>query len=297
MIIIPGPASERLGGKIAEYLNISSYPVEHRIFPDGESYIRFTVDNASQECIIVQTTAPEPDRKIMQLLMMVKTAKEIGFERTVACVPYLCYSRQDQLFRTGEVLSLDVVLSLLALAGVDDLIVVDIHNKDNTMKLAKKYSDRMMVHFLEAIPAIAGYLKEKGYNGAYSISPDIGRKDIVERASEILGGGFGYFEKTRDRKTGEIVMDIKNLEVSGGKAVVFDDIISSGGTMSKAIKGLKDLGARKVAAACTHALFMEGAERRLIDAGADDIIASDSIQTEYSVVTLAGIFASHLERL
>jgi ribose-phosphate pyrophosphokinase len=297
MIVIPGPASERLGGKIADYLNMSSYPVEHRIFPDGESYIRFTVDDTSRECVIVQTTAPEPDRKIMQLLMMVGTAKEIGFERIVACVPYLCYSRQDQRFRDGEVLSLDIVLSLLASEGVDDLIVVDIHNKDNTVKLAEKYSKIMRVHCLDAIPTIAGYLKKKGYEGAYSISPDVGRKNIVERASEILGGGFGYFEKTRDRETGEIVMEIKNLEISGEEAVVFDDIISSGGTMSKAIKGLKDLGARKVAAACTHALFMEGAERRLMDAGADDIIASDSIQTKYSKVTIAGIITSYIKEL
>jgi ribose-phosphate pyrophosphokinase len=297
MIVIPGPAQERLGGKIAENLNTSSYPVDYRIFPDGESYIRFNVDDALEECTLVQTTAPEPDRKLMQLLMMVITAKEMGFNRIVACVPYLCYSRQDQRFRDGEVLSLDVVLSLLASAGADDLIVVDIHNKGNTLKLAEKYSNSMKVHCLNAIPAIAEHLKEKGYDGAYSISPDIGRKNIVKRASEILGGEFGYFEKTRDRKTGEIVMEIKNLEISGGKAVVFDDIISSGGTMSKAIKGLRDLGARKVAAACTHALFMEGAERRLMDAGANDIVASDSIQTKYSDVTIAEIVASYIEQL
>ena len=292
MIVIPGPASEKLGEKIAGILNFISKPVEHRIFPDGENYIRFTSKNLRDDVLIVQTTAPEPDRKIMQLLMMAKTAKEMGAESLIACVPYLSYSRQDKRFREGEVFSLDVVLGLMDSSGIDDLIVVDIHNKDNTLKLSEKY--QMRVHCLDAIPALASYLKDNGYDGAFSISPDIGRKEVVQRTSKILGGGFGYFEKIRNRETGEIVMEIRDLEISGRNAVVFDDIISSGGTMSKAIRGLKDQGASKVAAACTHALLMEGAEVRLREAGADEIVASDTVQTDYSKVTVAGIIARHL---
>ncbi|MBD3205859.1 ribose-phosphate diphosphokinase [Candidatus Bathyarchaeota archaeon] len=292
MILIPGPASEKLGRKIASILKINPHPVKHRIFPDGESYIRFTSEDLSDDVLLIQTTAPDPDRKIMQLLMMAKTAKAMGAKSLIACVPYLSYSRQDKRFREGEVFSLDIVLGLMDSSGIDDLIVIDIHNKENTLKLSEKYD--MCVHCLDAIPAIANYLKDNNYDGAYSISPDIGRKELVQSASKILGGGFGYFEKIRDLETGEIVMEVRDLDIIGRKAVVFDDIISSGGTMSRAIKGLKDQGATKVAAACTHALLMEGAEQRLREAGAEKIIASDTIQTDYSEVTVAEIIAKHI---
>lgn len=295
MIVIPGPSSRELGVDIARLMGKDAHPVEHRFFPDGENYIKFAGGDMTDEVVIVQTTAPEPDVKFMQLLLMVKTVKDLGAMRIIACVPYLCYSRQDQRFREGEVLSLDVVLGLLNYAGADDLVVIDIHNEENTSRLAAEYE--MRVHCLDAIPVLAAYLKEKGYDGACSISPDTGRKDIVQRASGVLGGGFGYFEKKRDLQTGEIAMDITDMNIAGGNAVVFDDIISSGGTMSRAIRGLKDQGVSRVAAACTHALFMEGAEDRLRKAGADEIFASDTVDTPYSEVTVAGLIAEYLINL
>jgi ribose-phosphate pyrophosphokinase len=92
-------------------------------------------------------------------------------------------------------------------------------------------------------------------------------------------------------------MHLKELNIEGEKAIVFDDIISSGGTMAKAIKRIKDQGASKVAAACTHALFVNNAEKKIKEAGADLIIASDTIQTKYSKVTIAGIMADFLQLL
>ena len=292
MIIVPGPASVELGRDVASLLGADTVELDHRIFPDGESYIRFKGDLRGETCAIVQTTAPDPDRKLMQLLMMLKTAKEMGAKRIIACVPYLGYSRQDKRFLDGEVLTLDVVLSLLSDAGASDLLAVDIHNMENTGKLAEKYP--MRVHFLDAMPVIAEHLKGIGYDGAYSVSPDAGRKDIVGKASSVLGGGFGFFDKHRDRHTGEIVMRIKDLALDGRNAVVFDDIISSGGTMARAVAGLKEQGAGKVAAACTHALFMPGAEEKLTNAGADLILAADTVATPYSAVTVSGLIAERL---
>jgi ribose-phosphate pyrophosphokinase len=112
-----------------------------------------------------------------------------------------------------------------------------------------------------------------------------------------MGGGFAFFEKNRDLRTGETTMFVKDVEVTGRKAVVFDDIISSGGTMAKAVKALKTQGAEKVAAACTHALFMGGAVEKIRDAGADLIVASDSVETPFSKVSVAGAVAELLRSL
>ncbi|MBN2334863.1 ribose-phosphate diphosphokinase [Candidatus Bathyarchaeota archaeon] len=295
MIIIPGPASKELGEAVAERLSLEAHPVEHRLFPDGESYLRLTADVKGETVALVQSTAPDGDSKMMQLLIMARTAKDFGAERVVACVPYLAYMRQDKQFLDGEALSFDVVLSLLECVGVDDLVVVDLHSEESLARIQSSHGIR--VHTLTAIPAIALYLKEHGYDGAYSLSPDVGRKDIVETASRVMGGGFAFFEKMRDRHTGETTMKVKDVDVKGRKAVVFDDIISSGGTMARAIKGLKAQGAVKVAAACTHALFMPGAEERLREAGADLILAADTVETPYSRVSVAGLIADHLRCL
>jgi len=295
MIVVPGPASKELGEAVAAELGLAAEPVEHRLFPDGESYLRLPPAVKGEDVVLVQTTAPDPDRKLMQLLIMARTASDLGAASVTACVPYLAYMRQDKRFLEGEALSLDVVLGLMEAAGVDDLVVVDAHNASSLRKMEADH--RVKVHNLSAIPLLAEYVKERGYGGAYSLSPDAGAIHLAEAAGRVLGGRHGYFEKSRDRKTGEIMMKVKDLDVDGVNAVVFDDIISSGGTTARAVEGLKRQGAAKVAAACVHALFMPGAEERINAAGADLIVSADTVKSSRARVTVAGLIAGHLKKL
>jgi len=92
-------------------------------------------------------------------------------------------------------------------------------------------------------------------------------------------------------------MAVKDLNIQGRKAVVFDDMISSGGTMAKAVEALSKQGAARVAAACTHVLYMPGAEEKIRSAGADPIIATNTIETPFSRVTVAGLIADKLRQL
>jgi ribose-phosphate pyrophosphokinase len=292
MIVIPGPSSLGLGWRIAECLGVEPQPVEHRVFPDGESYIRLTKPVSGERVAIVQTTAPDPDSKLMQLLLMARTAKDFGASNVVAVVPYLAYARQDKRFLEFEALSLDVIVGLLDAAGISDLIVVNVHNEGSIRSIEAKHG--VKIHNLSAVPLISEYLKREGFDGALSLSPDKGAIYIVETASKILGGGYNFFEKTRDRKTGEIKMEAKDLNIRGRRAVVFDDMISSGGTMAKAVEALKAQGSERVAAACTHVLYMPGAEEKIRKAGADPILATDSIETSFSKVSLASLIADKL---
>ncbi len=295
MIVIPGPSSLGLGWRIASELNVEPHPVEHRIFPDGESYIKLTKPVKGETVAIVQTTSPNPDTRLMQLLLMAQTAKDFEAENIVAVIPYLAYARQDKRFLDMEALSLDVIIRLLEASGVTDLIVVNLHNEDAIRDIEERH--HVKVHNISAVPLLAEYLKNQGFDGAYSLSPDKGAIYIVKAASDVLRGGYNYFDKIRDRKTGEIKMDIKNLEITGRRAVVFDDMISSGGTMAKAVEALVSQGADKVAAACTHVLYMPGAEEKIRTAGADPIISTDTIETPFSKVSVAGIIADKLRTL
>lgn len=297
MIVIPGPASKELGARIASELGVEPHFAEYRVFPDGESYIRLTQAVEGETVVIVQTTAPMQDQKLMQLYMMAGTAKELGASRVVCVVPYLAYSRQDKRFLDGEALSLELVIGLLESLRVDDLIVVDAHSEESLKTIQVGHD--LKVYNLSATPALARELRDRGFEGAYSLSPDRGAVQLAEAASKILGGGYGFFEKFRDRKTGEIEMKVVDLDVEGGRAVVFDDIVSSGGTMAQAVEGLKGQGAERVAAACTHALFMEGAEEKIKKAGADLIMASDTLYPPKGVATVsvAPLVANSLRKM
>ena len=295
MIVIPGPASPELGERIARELGVASHPVDHRVFPDGESYIRLSAPVEGETAVLVQTTFPDPDRGVMQLLLTVGAAKDLGAERVVCVVPYLAYSRQDKRFREGEALSLDTVVGLLGDAGGDDLVVVDAHSEESLERLREKTG--LGIANLSAMPLLAGHAKGLGFGGAYSLSPDEGARHLADAAAGVLGGGSGFFEKVRDRETGEIEMVVRDLVQGGRDAVVFDDIISSGGTTAAAVRGLKGQGAGRVAAACTHGLFMGNAEDRIREAGADLIFSTDTVQSPLSSVTVSGLIAGYLERL
>lgn len=293
MIVIPGPASGSLGEKIADEIDIEAHPVEHRVFPDGESYVRITVPVEGETVVLVQTTSSPQDTHLLQLLLMAGTAKDMGAKRVICVVPYLAYSRQDKRFLSGEAVSLSVIMRTLEALGAGELIVVDAHNKES-IESARRV---IRVWNLSAIPLLAKYLKELGFDGAYSLAPDVGAIHLAESAARILGGGSGSFEKRRDRRTGQIEMDERDLEVEGRDVAIFDDIVSSGGTMARAVAGLKRQGASRVAAACTHALFMGDAERRIREAGADIIVASDTVETQFSKVSVAPLIAECLRTI
>jgi ribose-phosphate pyrophosphokinase len=295
MIIIPGPASTVLGEAIAKELGVEATLLYHRLFPDGETYIRFPEAIQGKTVVLVQTTAPNPDRKLMQLLFMARTAKDMGAARIIAVIPYLAYARQDKRFLEGESLSFDIILDMLESAGVNDTVLIDIHNEKAVEALIKK--QEMRIYTLTAIYYLAEYMKENSYQGAYSLSPDLGRSELVEKVSQVMGGGFAFFMKVRDKYTGKTTMKVKNLDLGGKDVVIFDDIISSGGTMARAIQGLKDQGAGKVAAVCTHALPVPGANEKLKNAGADKIVATDTVESIYETVSVAKLVADFLNTL
>jgi ribose-phosphate pyrophosphokinase len=147
---------------------------------------------------------------------------------------------------------------------------------------------------LSAISLLAEHFKQRGFEKAFTLAPDEGAMRIVEEAKTVLGGDYGYLEKQRDRYTGQIKVEKKMLNVKGKAVIIFDDIISTGGTIVAAAKILKDLGANEVYVACAHALLVRDAEKRILDAGVEEIIGTDSVPSHVSKVSLAPLLAREL---
>ena len=297
-ILIVGPASQILGIRIAEGLDISYYNTETKTFPDGENYLRINLDDdsliAGTEVIIVQSTGPSSDEnqngRLIELLMMIEAVKRMGASKIVVVIPYLAYARQDSVFRPGECEFAQLVLKLLDSMRIDELYVVDIHSQKTLEEIQCKCIN------IDSMKLLADYIKSLNVKDIVVVAPD---KGAVER-SKAFAKYFGedvpvdYFEKTRDVKTGDITMSGK-LSLKNKDVVISDDIIATGGTMAKAIKLSKDGGANRVFAVATHALLLQNAKFKIIKAGADEIIGTDSIDNEASKVSLTKAIVDYLK--
>jgi ribose-phosphate pyrophosphokinase len=288
VIVVPGPASQSLGQKVAENLNAQIVSVNLKNFPDGEYCLRFEGELKGEEVVVVQSTGPPQDMNIMQLLLMLDAAKDLGAEKVTAVVPYLAFARQDKRFLQGEVVSAETFVKLIETCGTDRFITVNIH-AENTLKRFSVPTEN-----LSAITSLAEHFKNRGLDGAFSLSPDKGAVGLAEEADRVLGGGCGWLRKERDRYTGEIQVEEKSLNVKGRDVIVFDDIISTGGTIARAVKILKNQGARRVYTACVHPLLIGEAKQKIMQSGAEEIVGTDSIPSSVKTVSLAPLIAEAL---
>jgi ribose-phosphate pyrophosphokinase len=204
-------------------------------------------------------------------------------------VPYLAYARQDKAFLPGENISIQTVTTMLKAAGINQLITVNIHAETALTKIP------IPTQNLTAIPTLAEYFLKKGHKNAYALAPDKGAMHIAKQAQTVLGGEAGHLNKQRDRHTGQTTQTAQHLNVRGKTVMIFDDIISTGGTIIGAAKILQQQGAKKILTACVHPLLIDNAEKRILNAGVEEIISTDSIPNHTSKVTLAPLIANALK--
>jgi len=288
MKIVIGPASKELGEKLGGFLSVETVPVVFKTFPDGESYLRLEGELQNEEAVVVQTTSPPQDTRIMQLALIADAARRNGATKVTAVVPYLAYARQDKIFLKGEAISSETIARMLKAAGIESLLTVNVHQE----KILAKFP--FPAKSVSAIPLLAEYLMRKGHARAFALAPDKGAIYLAEEAQRVLGGECGYLEKHRDRYTGQISVERKAFSVKGKTAIIFDDIVSTGGTIVAAAKILKELGAERVYTTCVHPLLIGDAEKRILEAGVEEIIGTDSVPSRVSKVSLAPIISREL---
>ena len=279
--MIPGPASKDLGQEIAKLSKSEVVPIEFKRFPDGEFRIRFTESVKGEDVVIVQTTSPPQNENLIQLFIMADNAKDLKAKSITAVVPYFAYARQDQRFRHGEAFSVKTIVDLLDRCGVNRIITVNSHNPKILSTLSVPFQD------LSAISLLASYFKKQGFDGALSLS--LGKKafNMAAEANKVLKGGYDYISTQRDRVTGKVTIERKALPVKNRDVIIFDDIISSGGTMIKAVRLVKEQDAQRVYVACVHPLLIGDAKEKILKNGANGIVGTDSVPSSVSVVSVA----------
>ncbi|MFX1298631.1 MAG: ribose-phosphate diphosphokinase [Promethearchaeota archaeon] len=291
MIIVPGPASQKLGIEIANLLSKAKIaPIKFKEFPDGEIYVRIENKLKGEHVIIVQSTYSPQDYHLMQLYQMIDAAKNSEAEKITIFVPYLAYSRQDKKFLDGEPLSSRIVCKCIENLGANEVYVLDIHSE-----LVLNFFS-IPVHNLMALDLFVEYFNKMSLSNPLIVAPDEGALEKAQKAAKIMNCGSTYITKTRDRHTGEITVTFKEMDVANRDLIILDDIISTGGTMAKAIEMAKKQEANRIYAVCSHALLIQNAKDRILQAGATDIIGTNSVDSEFAKISLASLFVKEFSK-
>jgi len=282
--VIGGKASEDLAKKIARKLKANYLKSELRIFPDGESKITIS-GKPMGKVVVVQSTYPPVDSNLIQALSLVSKAKKYS-SQVIAVIPYLGYARQDREFLPGEVATMGMIANMLKGAGATKIIVVDIHSKMalNHFKITARN--------ISAIPELVKYFKKLNLKSPLVVSPDCGGITRARDFANQFGAKFIALKKYRDRKTGTVEIRSKNHKhVKGRDMILVDDMISTGGSIVKAAEFLKKQKCRNIYAACTHALLIGDAEKRIRKAGVAKIISTNTIPGKTGLVDVSPIIA------
>ena len=265
--------------------------VERHRFPDGEMRVR--LPETLPPRVVIWRGLHQPNEKLVELMLVARTARSLGAQHLTLVVPYLAYMRQDIAFNPGEAVSQRIVGAFLA-ELFDAVITVDPHlHRVATLQEAIPVKDAIV---LSAAPLLADHLASQCAADVLLIGPDEESLQWVARAAERHGWTHGVCRKTRhgDR---QVDIELPDVPVQGRAVVLMDDVASSGHTLAQAARLLRAAGAASVDVAVTHALFAEGAVALIRAAGVDRLWSTDCIPHESNAVSIVPEVAALLRGL
>jgi len=271
MRIFTGNANPRLAEAVCRHLNISLGRAVVGRFSDGEVMVELLENVRGRDAFILQSTCAPTNDNLMEVLVMVDALKRASAARVTAAIPYFGYARQDRRPRSARVpISAKVVADMLATVGVDRVMVMDLH------------ADQIQGFFnipvdnIYATPILLGDLWKRNYDNLLVVSPDVGGVVRARAIAKRLDSDLAIIDKRRPKANVAEVMNIIG-DVEGRTCVIMDDIVDTANTLCKAATALKESGATKVVAYCTHPVLSGGAVARINGSDLDEIVVTDTI--------------------
>ena len=254
----------KLGGQLAQRI------LER--FPDGELHIEIQESVRGHDVYLNQPTCPPVDEHLFELLLMADACRRAGAVHLTAVIPYFGYARQDRRAHGREPLSVRLIADLLATSGIQRVVAVDLHSQGVESAFA------IPVEHVSAVPILAEAVRSSVPRNAVVVSPDLGAVKMAERYAKLLNLPVVIIHKTRisgaEVNVQRIVGDVRDKHV-----LVVDDMISTGGTIEKAIKALLEAGCLSsgIKVAASHGLLVGPAAERLGNLPIEKIYVSDSV--------------------
>jgi len=269
--LFAGTASQDLAKSISEHINIPVSKSSIRKFADGELKVKIEENIRGCDVFIVQSTYP-PAEHILELLLFLDAAKRASAARVTAVIPYFGYARQDRKDEPRVPISAKLIANLLATSGAHRVLTMELHAEQ-----IQGFFDIPVDH-LYAVPIFVEHYHQRDLKDYVIISPDLGRANRVRGFARRLHPELpvAIVEKRRSGPNQASVMNVIGA-VKGKTALIYDDMLDTGGTMVEAAQAIMDKGARGVYACVVHPLFSGDAVRRLKESCIKELVVTDTL--------------------
>ena len=271
LCLMTGNANPELAKKIADHVGVELVDTFVGRFNNGETQVMINRSIRGKDIFIVNPTSQPVNDNLMDLLIMADACKRASAHSITAVVPYYAYARQDRKTRGREPISAKLVANLIVAAGITRVLTVDLHAGQ-----IQGFFDIPVDH-LRAAPILAAYFNEQNFgDDLVVVSPDLGGVTRARKLADYVKAPIAIIEKRRPRPGEAEVMSIIG-DVQDKVALMIDDIVDTAGSLCEGAKALKKLGAKKVIAACTHAVLSNNAVEKINNSDIEQLVITDTI--------------------
>ncbi|HRA23015.1 MAG TPA: ribose-phosphate pyrophosphokinase [Usitatibacteraceae bacterium] len=271
LMVFTGNANPKLAQKVARHLNVQLGKASVSKFSDGEIMVELLENVRGKDVFVLQSTCQPTNDHLMELMIMVDALRRSSAARITAAMPYFGYARQDRRPRSARVaISAKVVANMLTSVGVNRVLTMDLHADQ-----IQGFFD-IPVDNVYATPILLGDLWKHGYRNLVVVSPDVGGVVRARAIAKRLESDLAIIDKRRPRPNVATVMNIIG-DVSGRTCVIMDDMVDTANTLCEAARALKEHGAERVVAYCTHPVLSGPAVSRLEASVIDELVVTDTI--------------------
>jgi ribose-phosphate pyrophosphokinase len=299
LMVFTGNANPLLAHNVVKRLNI---PIGHAVvgkFSDGEVMVEILENVRGRDVFVLQSTCTPTNDNLMELLIMIDALRRASAGRITAAMPYYGYARQDRRPSSARVaISAKLVANMLAAVGVDRVLTMDLHADQ-----IQGFFD-VPVDNVYAAPVLLGDVWKHNHEDVVVVSPDVGGVVRARALAKRLESDLAIIDKRRPRPNVSEVMNIIG-EVEGRTCVIMDDIVDTANTLCKAADALKEQGAKRVLAYCTHPVLSGSAVQRIAESSLDEVVVTDTIPLrpdgqackKIRVLSVAGLLAETILRI
>ena len=270
--IFAGRNSKPLAKRVCEHIGVPMGDAKSYVFPDGELLVKIDENVRGRDCYMILSTCAPANENLVELLIFIDSLRRASANRITAVIPYYGYGRQDRKDKGRVPITAKLVANLLTSAGTDRVLTIDLHAAQ-----IQGFFDIPVDHLSAAPVFIDHFLAQREELGEMClVSPDVGNIKVAERIADLLDGSLAIINKRRlsgaEVATGHLIGDVK-----GKTVLMFDDIISTAGTICSAAQVVHDAGAARIIVAATHASLVGPAMDRICQSPIDRVVVADTI--------------------
>src|SRR5512134_1967353 len=272
--IFSGNANPTLSREICEYLGVTLGNAQVKRFSDGEVWVEIDENVRGKDVFIVQPTSRPANEHLMELLIMIDALRRASAFRITAVIPYYGYARQDRKVQPRVPITAKLVADLITAAGAHRVLTMDLH----AGQIQGFFN--IPVDHLFAAPVLLQYLQDRRVQGAWKdlvvVSPDAGGVERARAFAKRLGTSLAIMDKRRTGANEAKIMHVIG-EVRDRDVVLLDDMIDTAGSITQAVEALRQEGARRIVASCTHAVLSGQALERLERSDIEEVVVTNTI--------------------